>query len=51
MAVNDANANTRPVRENLIESAAYLRDVHRPQVEPPEWLAVLGELVVLKKLI
>lgn len=49
MAVNHADVDARPVRENFIESVVYLRDVYRTQAEPPEWLPVLDELVSLKK--
>lgn len=49
IAVNNADVNARPVRENFIESIAYIRDIFVTQAEPPEWTEILDALVCLKK--
>ncbi|XP_077496719.1 uncharacterized protein LOC144107538 [Amblyomma americanum] len=49
MAARHADANVRPVRENFIESAVFLRDVLRSQPQPPDWVAVMDELINMKK--
>ncbi|XP_077551577.1 uncharacterized protein LOC144165347 [Haemaphysalis longicornis] len=49
MAVRNADINSRPVRENFIESVQYIREVFRAEDDPPEWLPVLDDLVCLRK--
>lgn len=48
-AVDNADLNARPVRQNFIESVCYIRDVFQAQNDPPEWTKVLDELACLKK--
>lgn len=49
MQVRHADVNTRSVRENFVESVAYLREVYRAQPEPPQWISILDDLVTLKR--
>uniref|UniRef100_A0A6B0V817 Putative tick transposon n=1 Tax=Ixodes ricinus TaxID=34613 RepID=A0A6B0V817_IXORI len=49
MGVRHAEANVRPVRENFIESVAYIREVYRQLPEPPDWMSLLDECVSLKE--
>ncbi|XP_075532332.1 uncharacterized protein LOC142564983 [Dermacentor variabilis] len=49
MAVRHSDVDTRPARINFIESVAYIREIYRAQSEPPEWVAILDELIKLKR--
>ncbi|KAM7313597.1 uncharacterized protein ISCGN_003450 [Ixodes scapularis] len=48
MAVRHADVDVRSVRENFIESLAYIRAVLAAQPEPPDWLPLLKKVVCLK---
>lgn len=50
MGVRHADVNVRTVRENFVESVAYIREVYRALPEPPDWWHVLNDLVLLKRL-
>lgn len=49
MAVQHADVDVRSVRENFIESVAYIRDVLKAQDEQPLWFTLLNDLVTLKR--
>lgn len=49
MAVRHVDVDARSTRVNFIESIAYIREIYRAQSEPPEWVAILDDLVKLKR--
>lgn len=49
MSVRHADVDVRSVRENFIESVAYMREVYKAHKEPPDWLPLFDELVKLKR--
>lgn len=49
MAVRHADVGVREVRDNFIESVTYIPDMYQAQLEPPNWMPVLDELVQLKR--
>lgn len=48
MAVRHVDVKVCSVRENFIASIANLRAQYRAQADPPEWVAILDELVNFK---
>lgn len=49
MSVRHADVDVHSVRENFIESVAYMREVYKAHKEPPDWLPLFDELVKLKR--